>query len=104
MHHLLQDNAPGHRNKTKLPKLLKKRNYELINLPAQSPDLNILENLWSVVKAQMAGRMYADRQEHFSEIQKAFVKAYDDHYEALVNSMPARLAAVIAARGGNTHY
>ena len=50
-----QDLAPCHRAK-KVHKLFREKNIRLIDWPGNSPDLNPMENLWSIVKAEVRKR------------------------------------------------
>ena len=74
--------------------------------PASSPDLNPIENVWRLLKARLRKR--ANRP-HTSEAMK---HAIQEEWEALrledylhyIRSMPERVQAVIAARGGHTKW
>lgn len=83
---------------------LKAHAFQLETLPPQSPDLNILEHLWAATKAKMVGIAYTDRQTLWKYFEANFQACYAAHYNALVSSMPARVLAVIDAKGGNTRY
>ena len=49
---LQQDNMPCHKTK-KLKNLFQKNFVTVKDWPAQSPNLNLLENLWDIIKAQI---------------------------------------------------
>ena len=73
--------------------------------PAQSPDLNPIENLWRHVKRSIAklpvaksvGALEIQVQEEWNKVPLATI-------QSLIDSMPQRIATVIAAQGGHTHY
>lgn len=44
-----QDNAPGHTSK-KSKMLLSKKDFEVLDWPANSPDLSPIENAWAHLK------------------------------------------------------
>jgi transposase len=100
-----QDLAPCHRAK-KVRKLFREKNIRLLDWPGNSPDLNPIENLWSIVKAELLKRDCTTEAKltrsvidiWFSDpkINKCCLK--------LVDSMPERIMQVILNRGGHTKY
>jgi transposase len=73
--------------------------------PAQSPDLNPIENLWRIVKAKIARRAVARKVEELEvQVQEEWSAIPQETIENLIDSMPRRVAEVISSRGGHTHY
>jgi transposase len=73
--------------------------------PANSPDLNPIENAWAVVGARVAARQPTNLRTLKAAVTQAWEEAMTDAFRlALVESMPRRLTAVHAANGGPTRY
>jgi hypothetical protein len=72
--------------------------------PAQSPDANVQEHLWSILQ----DRVYARNTRTIEQLQQILEDEWDaiplEMLQSLVNSMPRRLAAIRAADGGATRY
>lgn len=61
---IIMDNASFHRGK-KLEKLFEKYNHKLVFLPAYSPELNPIENMWGTIKQNL--RSYYDYSKNLFE-------------------------------------
>lgn len=72
--------------------------------PAQSPDLNPIENLWSIVDKAYAKRGPNFASVHYRIIEEEWYKLDPDLLKRLVYSMPRRCQAVIDNNGGMTKY
>ena len=72
--------------------------------PPQSPDMNPIEHLWPIVLRKLNGSVVGGKEELWSALQAAFAAVQPSEVKALYASMPRRMAAVIAARGGHTRY
>lgn len=98
-----QDNDPKHTAK-KTQLFMKSNKIKVLDWPAQSPDLNPIENLWSILDAKINKTGVTNKDNYFTALKKTW-EELDDHYlQNLVESMPRRLQAVIKAKGGHTKY
>ena len=73
--------------------------------PAQSPDLNPIENLWHLIKYRIAQRPVARSVQQLEEqVQEEWAAILLETIQKVIDTMPQRIAEVIAAKGGHTHY
>lgn len=103
---LMQDNASGHTAKNTLAYMAQKGLYPIF-WPANSPDLNPIEDMWEKMKDYI--------EEHYPEIHRSYpklratvIEAWNaiahEHVLDLIRSMPDRCRAVIKAEGWHTEY
>jgi transposase len=78
----------------------------VLEWPANSPDLNPIENLWgTLTRAVFAnGRQFKTKAELKTEIFKQWALIKSKELSNLVGSMTDRIVEVIAKKGGNTKY
>lgn len=75
-----------------------------LNLPTYSPDLNIIENMWSVLKARVHSRA-PQRVRDIEEIAlEEWANFQLEEIRTYFRSIPDRLRDVITANGGYTRY
>lgn len=73
--------------------------------PGNSPDLNPIENLWYIIKAQVAKKKPRTITELDKFIEKVWYEEIAlDTLHRLIASMPDRIKAVIKKKGGTTKY
>jgi len=98
-----EDNDPKHTaNSTKA--LYNRLHIPREEWPANSPDLNPIENLWQYLDASCKDRKCNTKDQLFEVLQEAWNRIPKDYLNSLVESMPRRLNAVIDAKGYATKY
>ena len=96
--------APCHISKI-VSEFLKKKKIKTIDWPGNSPDLNPIENVCSLLKNKVADRQTTSTQEMETAIKLLWIHNITPEYcRNLVDSMPRRLQAVLNNRGGHTKY
>ena len=100
-----QDNDPKHTSKIAY-KWFEDHGIEIMEWPAQSPDLNPIENLWQHLKSQLTGYKSPPSGvfELWERAAEEWAKIEVEECQKLIESMPRRCAAVIRAKGGHTKY
>ncbi|GFS92603.1 transposable element Tc1 transposase [Trichonephila clavipes] len=71
-----------------------------LNTPPQSPDLNVIENLWSHLERSVQKHQITSKEQLKSVLQEDAPETT----RHLVESMPRRLEAIISAKGYATKY
>ena len=101
---LQQDSDPKHTAK-KTKKFLQDCEIEVLEWhPPQSADLNPIENLWSLLDAEIPLEKYYNKTVFWNELQLKFQQTDRNYLQKFVESMPRRLEAVIRSRSYNTKY
>jgi len=98
-----EDNDPKHTAKLN-KEWIEKKGIRRLNWPAQSPDLNPIENLWSILDQRCKNRKPANEEELFDRLKEEWESLPIDMLQNLAESMPRRLQAVIDAKGFATKY
>lgn len=99
----MQDSAPCHTAKIVLSWL--KSNYNVLEWPGNSPDLNPIENLWTIVKNKVATRNSSSMPELINNIKRAWTMEINvELCQNLIKSMPNRIQCVIKNKGYPSKY
>jgi transposase len=98
-----QDNDPKHTSRIVKDWLQEKR-IEVLNWPAQSPDLNPIENLWHFIDKDIKLQKPSNLNELYAVIESSWRKISIELCVKLVDSMPKRCQAVIKNFGYATKY
>lgn len=101
----MQDKAPCHTART-VKAVFLAENVQLLEWPGNSPDLNPIENIWGLVKKKIRQETITTKQQAIAAVIKYWYMdaTLRDIVVNAVESMPRRIAAVIAAKGGHTNY
>jgi hypothetical protein len=97
---LQQDNALSHVAKSVLP-LFETDQVEIMVWLVQSPDLNLVKNLWGMIKASLMTSRVSNRTQLFSAVDLIYTTNSIVYLLDLVKSMPSRVAALIAKNCGH---
>ncbi len=97
------DNDPKHTSKTTTA-LLKNLRVKVLIWPSMSPDLNPIEHLWGILKRKVEERKVSNIHQLRDVIMEEWRRTPVATCEALVNSMPKRVKAVLENNGGHTKY
>ena len=98
-----QDNDPNHIAKATWERL-KNKKVNVLEWPSQSPDLNLIENLWQDLKIAVHQRSPSNLTELEQFCQEEWANIARCRCANLVETYPKRLPAVIAAKCGSTKY
>ncbi|GFU42828.1 transposable element Tcb2 transposase [Trichonephila clavipes] len=94
-----QDNARPHTARVAQDFLC---HFQILPWPVRCPDLSPVEYVWDQLKRQMPSCLSVHDLE--LDVQDLWAHLPQDNIRCLINSMPERVAAFIAAGGGQTRY
>ena len=98
------DNAPAHRHRNVKSWMIENELYHL-DWPAQSPDLNPIENLWHFLKMKVKKYCPKNKAELISTVKKVWESEIPQELvQNLIKSMLNRLSLLKEANGGHINY
>jgi transposase len=100
-----EDNAPCHKSGA-ANRWKEENDVQVLPWPAQSPDLNPIENLWQDLKRRLRLNNFKskNKQELFHLLQEEWFNTNPKTINKLIDSMPRRIDAVIKSRGNPSRY
>jgi hypothetical protein len=99
-----QDGAPCHRSKSTEKFLVENGICYIDDWPPQSPDLNIIENMWSELKRKVNILKSDNLNDLWNNCLTIWNNIPTDYIKKLYQSIPDRLLCVRQQKGGNTAY
>ncbi len=98
-----QDLAPAHTAKGTKSWFNDHQNH-VLDWPANSPDLNPIENLWGIVKRKMRDTRPNNADDLKATVKETWASIPPQQCHKLITSMPRRIEAVIKVKGAPTKY
>ncbi|KAG1369061.1 hypothetical protein G6F61_012655 [Rhizopus arrhizus] len=100
------DNDPKHTSKV-VKEYLQRQSHNFLQWPAQSPDLNPIENMWSLLKRRLND--YETAPKGMNELYERVTKVWYDlmkpeECQKVIESMPQRIRKCIQNKGRWTDY
>ena len=100
-----QDLAPCHTSR-KVKTFINLNNILVLDWPGNSPDLNLIENLWSIMKIHLLRRNCSTMVKLIEAIIDCWYRdpQIQENCKKLIYSMPKRVKSVLTSCGGYIHY
>ncbi len=98
-----QDLAPAHIAKV-TKSWFNDHGVTVLDWPANSPDLNPIENLWGIVKRKMRDTRPNNADDLKATVKETWASIPPQQCHKLITSMPRRIEAVIKANRAPTKY
>ncbi|KAG1503159.1 hypothetical protein G6F52_012303 [Rhizopus delemar] len=83
-HYLVMDNAPIH-SSTDIGKYIHSRGYRYVYLPPYSPELNPIEQFWSVVKSKVKRNKFLEKESLMTRISEACDSLHFSDFKGFVS-------------------
>ena len=102
----MHDGAPCHKAIRITNALRDDLKLKVLDWPGNSPDMNPIENLWDMLKVKISKDNPTTRNALIVSLIKYWHRdeSISAACETLIRSMPKRVAACVAAKGGQTKY
>jgi len=101
---LMHDGATCHTSASTRSYLRENSIRMLENWPPQSPDINIIENLWDLLKTNVRNRLPQTIDDLWQYTQEEFFNIPNDYISNLYHSLPRRVLSIVHKKGGTTKY
>lgn len=98
-----QDNDPKHSSRL-VQEWFQDNGIRVMQWPAQSPDLNPIENLWEEIERRIRTTTFTNKQSLVNKINEVWRNLPEDVIQKLISSMPRRCREVIKNNGYSTNY
>lgn len=101
----MEDGAPCQKARTTAA-WKNEQEIRILPWPGQSPDMNPIENVWHIIQQNMAKRPRkpGNKDELVTAVTEEWVNIPEDTINNLIDTMPRRIAALHASKGGSTKY
>ena len=105
----LQDGDPK-QNRAVARNIISRRGYNIFSIPARSPDLNPIENMFNIVRKQLHEDALKNNitKETYSEfaarVKSTFENFPVDILDRTIESLPRRMELIIAGKGSRTKH
>ena len=99
----MQDNAPCHKAK-KVTNYLQEEEIRVMDWPAQSPDLNPIENVWKIIGERAQTRNPQNQNHLWDLLKEEWEKISSSFCKKLIQSCSRRCSEVIKNKGMFTKY
>ena len=99
----MQDNAPCHKAKVVMS-YLSEQDFDIMDWPPPSPDLNPIENLWKTLGVKVMERNPTNTEDLWVKLQEEWSKISIEDCQELIRTCSRRCAAVIESKGSFTKY
>ncbi|GFV82785.1 putative transposase like protein [Trichonephila clavipes] len=100
----MQGGAPCHTARS-IKAVLVDQNIPLLDWPGNSPDMNTIENVWELMKREVAKDVITNK----TQLLERIIYASNHHpqmqetVQSCIDSMPHRIEAIIRAKGDTTN-
>lgn len=99
--HFYQDNAPPHKGED-VADYIDNQGLELVKAPANSPDLNPIENIWKLMKQRMPIQGPKNETEMKSQIQTVYESISNEEIQKMISHLTKVKQSIINNVGGHS--